>query len=35
VARGLLSLARRPPRCVRIAKVSDAAGIVLRDADGV
>ncbi|MCW3000812.1 MAG: siderophore-interacting protein [Conexibacter sp.] len=34
VARGLLALARRPPRGAYLAEVNGAPGIVLRDADG-
>ena len=35
VARWLLTLARRPPRSLRIASVNGAPGLVMRDADGV
>jgi len=34
VARGMLALARRPPRAGRIANVNDSPGLILRDADG-
>jgi RNA polymerase sigma-70 factor (ECF subfamily) len=35
VARGMLALARRPPRGAYLAQVNGAPGIVMRDGDGV
>lgn len=35
IARGMLALARRPPRAGRLADINGAPGLLLRDADGI